>query len=376
MLLVPSVLVFVCFVCFVVEHLSENRFLSMNVSAQHTQSNAPILIAGPTAVGKSEIALLLTEKVRGEIISVDSMQVYRGLDIGTAKPSPADRARVPYHLIDVVDLDEPFDAAKFVELARRAVAEIQARHRVPILCGGTGLYFKAFLEGIGEAPPAKPALRAELEATALPDLLRELAERDPATYAKIDRQNPRRVIRAVEVIRLTGRPFSEQRARWGETPGEPRSADIPVRGFRGHSCPLSVDLAAGKSPGPADKNVCATACLIGLKRMSADLHKRIDARVDEMFRRGLVAETEQLLKRGLAENQTALQALGYRQVAEHLQGKRSLEETIALVKIRTRQFAKRQMTWFKRQLQLEWIELRPEDTPEAAAKLVKARTEA
>ena len=298
----------------------------------------PIFIAGPTAVGKSEIALLLAEKIDGEIISVDSMQVYRGLDIGTAKPSSAARARVPHHLIDVVDVTEPFDAAKFVELANKTVAEIQSRSRVPILCGGTGLYFKAFLEGLGEAPPADEKLRAELEAAPLADLLRELAVRDPATYEKIDRQNPRRVIRAVEVIRLTGKPFSAQRADWNAKP-ETRNPKL----------------------------------FFGLSRSNSDLRTRINARVDEMFRRGLVAETEQLLKRGLAENKTALQALGYRQVVEHLHGERSLAETVELVKIRTRQFAKRQRTWFRRQLTLDWIELKPSDTPESVAALVKAR---
>ena len=175
----------------------------------------PIFIAGPTAVGKSEIALRLAEQLGGEIISVDSMQVYRGLDIGTAKPSPAERARVPHHLIDICDLTESFDAAQFARLAHRAVAEIQSRGRVPILCGGTGLYFKAFLEGLGEAPSADAKLRAELEATPLENLLEELRERDPAAYEKIDKKNPRRVIRAVEVIRLTGKPFSEQRAELG-----------------------------------------------------------------------------------------------------------------------------------------------------------------
>src|SRR2546428_9681824 len=147
----------------------------------------PILVAGPTAVGKSEVAVLLAEKVGGEIISVDSMQVYRGLDLGTAKPSPEQRARVPHHLIDVVEINEPFDAAQFVRLAPKAVAEIQSRGKMPILCGGTGLYFKAFLEGLGEAPPADAALRAELEATPLPRLLEELSERDRATYERIDR---------------------------------------------------------------------------------------------------------------------------------------------------------------------------------------------
>ena len=142
------------------------------------------------------------------------MQVYRGLDIGTAKPSPAERARVPHHLIDICDLTESFDAAQFIRLAQKAVAEIQSRGRVPIFCGGTGLYFKAFLSGLGEAPSANPELRAELEAASFEHLLRELRERDPAAYEKIDKQNPRRVIRAVEVIRLTGKKFSEQRAEW------------------------------------------------------------------------------------------------------------------------------------------------------------------
>jgi tRNA dimethylallyltransferase len=295
-------------------------------------SPRPILLAGPTAVGKSEVALLLAEKIGGEIISVDSMQVYRGLDIGTAKPSPAARARVPHHLIDVVDLSEPFDAAKFVELAREAVAKILSRGRVPILCGGTGLYFKAFLEGLGDAPPADAKLRAELEATSLAELLRELEQRDPPTFVKIDKQNPRRVIRAVEVIRLTGKKFSEQRAEW-----ETQNSKLKTQNF-----------------------FC-------FSRPSADLYARINARVDKMFAAGLVEETRQLLGHGLAQNQTAMQAIGYRQVAEHLRGERSLPETIELVKIKTRQFAKRQMTWFRKQANANWLELSPADATTAIA---------
>ena len=297
-----------------------------------------VFIAGPTAVGKSEIALALAEQLGGEIISVDSMQVYRGLDIGTAKPSPADRARVPHHLIDILDLTESFDAAQFARLAHRAVAEIQSRGRVPVLCGGTGLYFKAFLEGLGEAPPADAKLRAELEATPLEKLLEELRERDPAAYEKIDRQNPRRVIRAVEVIRLTGKPFSEQRADWNVLPAsspEGLKLEVPAR-CRNH-----------------------VFCFI---RSSDDLRARINARVDTMCARGLVDETRELLKRGLAENKTAMQAIGYRQVVEHLHGERSLAETIELVKIRTRQFAKRQLTWFRAQKNLDWIELKPDES--------------
>lgn len=288
-----------------------------------------LLLAGPTAVGKSEIALLLAEKLGGEIVSVDSMQVYRGLDIGTGKPSPEERARVPHHLIDVAGVAEPFDAAQFVRLASQAVAQIGARGRVAILCGGTGLYFKAFLRGLGDAPPPNPVLRAELEAVPLPELWRELAERDPATYERIDRQNRRRVIRAIEVIRLTGKLFSQQRADWTHAPTTARW----------------------------------TLSAFGLTRSPADLRQRIGARVDEMFRRGLVAETGQLLERGLGANPSASQALGYRQVAEHLRGVRSLPATIELVKIRTRQFAKRQMTWFRRQLALSWIPLSAGEPP-------------
>jgi len=281
---------------------------------------APLFLAGPTAVGKSEVALLLAEKLGGEIISVDSMQVYRGLDIGTAKPTAAERARVPHHLIDVAELSEPFDAARFCELAREAVQHIQARGHRPIFCGGTGLYFKAFLEGIGDAPPSDAALRAELEATPLPTLLDELAARDPATFTKIDRQNPRRVIRAVEVIRLTGKPFSAQRSAWNE-------ADA---------------AGAGR--------------LIVLSRPKPELDVRINARVDAMFTTGLVAETRSLLTKGLEQNPTALQAIGYRQVVEHLRDERPLPETIELVKLRTRQFAKRQLTWFRRQATATWVD--------------------
>jgi tRNA dimethylallyltransferase len=284
-----------------------------------------IFLAGPTAVGKSEIALLVADKLGGEIISVDSMQVYRGLNIGTAKPSSAERARVPHHLIDVADLDEPFDAARFCALARETVARINGRGHRPIFCGGTGLYFKAYLEGLGEAPPADPQLRAQLETSPLNVLLDELAAKDPITFEKIDRQNPRRVIRAVEVIRLTGKSFSAQRSAWI------RNADA------------------------------TTQPLIVLNRAKPELDARIHARVDAMFAAGLVEETRALLAHGLERNPTAMQAIGYRQVVEHLRGERALPETIELVKARTRQFAKRQLTWFRRHAAAKWIEINAGD---------------
>jgi tRNA dimethylallyltransferase len=300
---------------------------------QHSTFNIqPIFIAGPTAVGKSAIALRLAEEIGGEIISVDSMQVYRGLDIGTAKPSPVDRARAPHHLIDICELNESCDVAQFIRRAEKAVEEIQSRGKIPVFCGGTGLYFKAYMSGLGEAPSANPGLRAELEALPFEALLRELRERDPAAYEKIDKQNPRRVIRGVEVIRLTGKKFSEQRAEWKMEKAE-----------------------SGKRK--AERFFC-------LARKPDDLRQRIETRVDEMFRRGLVEETRELLKHGLEQNQTAMQAIGYRQVFEHLRGERNLPETIELVKQRTRQFAKRQLTWFRRQLDPEWIELKPDESSE------------
>lgn len=313
----------------------------------------PVFLAGPTAVGKSDVVLLLAEQLGGEIISVDSMQVYRGLDIGTAKPTAAERARVPHHLLDVAELSEPFDAAKFCALARTAVTEIQSRGRIPIFCGGTGLYFKAFLEGLGEAPPSDARLRAELEAAPLDELLRELAARDLVTFEKIDRQNPRRVIRAVEVIRLTEKPFSEQRSRWGETPGEP---SVSKPGSRGR-------LPQHSDGGPR---------IFALTRPKPALDARINLRVEAMFKLGLVAETQGLLPRGLAANPTAMQAIGYRQVVEHLRGERSLAETVELVKIKTRQYAKRQLTWFRHHAAATWIEIEASEDFESVARRILA----
>src|SRR5262245_20685975 len=223
-----------------------------------------LFLAGPTAVGKSEVALTLAERLQGEIVSVDSMQVYRGLDIGTAKPSAEQRKRVRHHLVDVVNVADAFDAGQFIELANRALQDIHKRGRFAVLCGGTGLYFKALLEGLGKAPPSNLELRAELERTATKELLKELAEKDRVTFERIDHKNPRRVIRALEVIRLTGKPFSAQRSKWSKRAGEAIQPNF-----------------------------------FGMKREPGDLHDRIDRRVDEMFERGLVEETRYLLSRGV-----------------------------------------------------------------------------
>lgn len=225
-----------------------------------------------------------------------------------------------------------------MRLAQAAVKDIQVRNRVPIFCGGTGLYFKAWLDGLGEAPPADASVRAELEATPLPELLAELERREPETFARIDPQNPRRVVRALEVIRVTGRPFSAQRADW----------------------------TADRRPQTGDRVFCLT-------REPTDLRARIEARVDAMFVAGLVDETRKLLTRGLSANPTAMQAIGYRQVVEHLRGERGLAETVTLVKTKTWQFARRQGTWFRRQLPVEWMPLAADAKPAAVADGLRAR---
>ena len=293
-----------------------------------------IILAGPTSVGKSAAAFQLAQELGGEIVSVDSMQVYRGLDIGTDKPAERDRGQIPHHLIDIVEPFEPFDAGAFVVAARSAVEDIVARGRVPILCGGTGLYFRAFLEGLGLVPDSDPKVRERLESTPLPELVSELRSRDPIAFGRIDPQNRRRVVRAVEVIRLTGRPVSEQKARWTTGPCVPGGS-----GF-------------------------------GLTREDADLRRRSEQRVDHMFARGLIGETRALLERGLERNRTAMQAIGYRQVVEHLRGQRDLGRTVDLVKRRTWRFIRRQKTWFRRQMSLRWISLLPGEGPERAVRLM------
>ena len=296
----------------------------------------PVLLAGATATGKSAVAVELAEVIGGEIVGVDSMQVYRGMDVGTAKPIPEDRRRVPHHLVDVADVAEPFDAARFVALAHEAVAAIRARGRVPILCGGTGLYFNAWLNGLGTAPAPDPVLRAELEAMPMEALLDELARKDWETFDEIDVANRRRVVRAVEVIRLTGQPFSRQRARW----------------------PDRAQSLAGRS--------------FGMARSREDLARRIERRVEAMFRAGLVDEVRSLLSRGLRGNRIAMQAIGYRQVVEHLEGVRGMLQTVEEVKVRTRQFARRQGTWFRGQLDLEWMEMPEHEAPAATAARIAA----
>ena len=286
-------------------------------------NGATIYLTGATASGKSALAMHLAKRLGGEIISVDSMQVYCGLNIGTAKPSAEEQAEVPHHLIDVAQLSEAFDAAQFVRLAKSASESIASRGRIPIFCGGTGLYFRALMEGLGNSPPSDELLRDELSLLPFESLVAELKIKDPKAAKQIDLKNPRRVLRAVEVIRLTGRPYSEQRIGW-------------------------------------DKLKLAPENLFCINREVDVLNQRIHKRVDEMFSLGLIEETQILIKQGLRDNRNACQALGYRQVLDLLDGELSLESVVDKVKIKTRQFAKRQRSWFRNQMQCDLLDW-PED---------------
>ena len=286
-------------------------------------NGATIYLTGATASGKSALAMHLAKRLGGEIISVDSMQVYCGLNIGTAKPSAEEQAEVPHHLIDVAQLSEAFDAAQFVRLAKIASESISSRGRIPIFCGGTGLYFRALMEGLGNSPPSDELLRDELSLLPFESLVAELKIKDPKAAKQIDLKNPRRVLRAVEVIRLTGRPYSEQRIGW-------------------------------------DKLKRAPENLFCINREVDVLNQRIHKRVDEMFSLGLIEETQILIKQGLRDNRNACQALGYRQVLDLLDGELSLESVVDKVKIKTRQFAKRQRSWFRNQMKCDLLDW-PED---------------
>ena len=299
-------------------------------------NGATIYLTGATASGKSALAMHLAKRLGGEIISVDSMQVYCGLNIGTAKPSAEEQAEVPHHLIDVAQLSEAFDAAQFVRLAKSASESISSRGRIPIFCGGTGLYFRALMEGLGNSPPSDELLRDELSLLPFESLVAELKIKDPKAAKQIDLKNPRRVLRAVEVIRLTGRPYSEQRIGWEKLKRAPEN-------------------------------------LFCINREVDVLNQRIHKRVDEMFSLGLIEETQILIKRGLRDNRNACQALGYRQGLDLLDGELSLESVIDKVKIKTRQFAKRQRSWFRNQMQCDLLDWPKDENVDSFCELLLGR---
>lgn len=286
-------------------------------------SNSLVIIVGPTAVGKTAIAIQLAECLPAEIISADSRYLYRGLDIGTAKPTPAERARAPHHLIDVTPPDQPWSLAEFQSAALAALNAIHARGQLPLLVGGTGQYIKCLVEG-WEIPPGNSAsgVRTELEMDLAREgvgaLARRLTALDPESAARVDLRNPRRVVRALEVALSTGESFVAQRR---------------------------------KTPPPFGVTT------IGLTLPRPELYARIDARVDAMLRAGLVAEVEVLVAQGYGWELPAMSALGYRQIGEYLRGECDLREAVRRIKSATRQFVRRQANWFKpNDLTIKWFD--------------------
>lgn len=282
-----------------------------------------IIIAGPTGIGKSDLALALARACGGEIVSADSMQVYRGMDIGTSKPAPRERAQVRHHLIDVVDPDEPFHAALYASLAREAVDGIMQRRRPVFVVGGTGLYIKALLGGMFSGPGPNEELRAfyreELRRRGQEHLYLLLAEKDPKAARQINPHDTIRIIRALEVWEACGSSIVEKQQ-------DHQFRDRPYR------------------------------CLkIGLTAERPELYERIERRTEQMMAAGLVPEVENLLARGYAASLKSMRALGYRHISRHLQGLCDLGEAVRLIKRDTRNYAKRQLTWFRADREIRWF---------------------
>lgn len=289
--------------------------------------NRVIVILGCTASGKSTLARTLADTLQAEIVSLDSMKVYRGMDIGTAKPSADVRAAIPHHLIDVADPWEEFSVARFVDLADQAVADIHARGRPVVAVGGTMLYFKCWHIGLFEGPSADPEFRAQLRQRAasegLDALHAELARLDPAAAERIHPNDLRRIERALEVHHLTGRPISDLQHQWDAT-------------------------------GP--RHPQWKWALIGLQRDREDANRRINSRVKRMLAAGLVDEARKIWSNPRGVGPQARQAVGYAELFEHFTGRMTLEDAIERVKINTRHLAKHQRTWLKTLRRVHWID--------------------
>jgi tRNA dimethylallyltransferase len=285
-----------------------------------------ILLMGPTGAGKTDAAVELVSRLPLEIVSVDSAMVYRGMDIGTAKPDVATRGRAPHHLVDILDPAERYSTGRFLADAARAMADIRGRGRVPLLVGGTMLYFRALQSGLADVPPADPGLRRRIDARAeregWPALHAELARRDPRAAAAIGPGDRQRIQRALEILELTGRPPSahwRQSLRTGSRPAD-----------------LKVVLAPGERPA---------------------LAARIERRFLKMMELGFLEEVQRLYQRGDLDPQLpSMRAVGYRQLWEHVAGQRSLTEAVGRGIVATRQLAKRQLTWLRAEPGAEWFE--------------------
>jgi len=294
------------------------------MAARKDGTHPLLAIVGPTASGKTEASIRVAERLGAEIVSVDSATVYRGMDAGTAKPSPEQRARVPHHLLDVVEPSEPFTVADYQRLAREAIRQISARGRRALLVGGSGLYFRAVVDDL-VFPPTDPGVRDELEREAVAvgarTLYGRLAELDPVAAERIEPDNVRRTVRALEVTEITGRPFSSFAEAWERYPPDRvRAAGIEI--------PREV------------------------------LAERIERRVRDQLAHGLLEEVEELVRRGFEGWLTASQAIGYAESARHLDGTSTLEVAAARIVKRTSALARRQLAWFRRDPRIRWFPTR------------------
>jgi tRNA dimethylallyltransferase len=278
-----------------------------------------LVILGPTASGKSQVAFELAKRTGAEILSVDSMQIYRSMDIGTAKPSAEEWAAVRHHLLDVVDANQTFTVARFVEMADAVIADTAQRGIRLIATGGTPLYYKALFEGMFEGPGADVEIRQRLRGQSNEALHARLSEVDPAAAARIHLNDTKRLVRALEVYELTGHPISQMQREWG------------------------------------GQSVRHQAVWIGLDWPREELNRRINSRVKQMIAAGWVDETRALLDRFGALSKTASGATGYQEIIRHLEGKMSLEDAVEQIKIATRQLARRQMKWFRRFPNVHWM---------------------
>ncbi len=298
-----------------------------------------VFILGSTACGKGSVGLALARGIGGQVVSVDSMKVYRRMDIGTAKPSAEARREVPHHCIDLVEPSESFSVARYVEHADRAVAEIAAAGDVPLAVGGTNLYIKALAEGLFEGPSADPELRAELrrraESEGLAALHAELAEVDPDAAGRIHPNDAKRIVRALEVYRGAGVPISELQRQWDAQ--------------RRYDC-----------------------VFVGLRRDRADLHGRINRRAGRMVELGLRDEVASLLAEPAGLSPEAAAAVGYAEMIDHLHGRCTLDEALERIKINTRRLAKKQRTWQRRWTDVRWLDLPPDEPPDATAERIMA----
>ena len=313
------------------------------LSERQVRCKPVVVILGPTAVGKSRVAVEVAKAFETEVLTADSRQVYRGMDIGTDKPAQQERQEVPHRLIDLVNPDEPFNAGLYRGQAVDEMDRLYRDHRLPLVVGGTGLYVRTLLKGLCDAPPADPilrtALRQEAKEQGLDRLYARLISVDPVAAARLHPRDESKVIRALEVYQLSGRRMSEFQQEHAFT----------ERPFR--------------------------SLIIGLNRDRDVLYRRIEERIDWQLAHGLIEETTHLLSLGYRRDSSAMKGLGYRQVAEHLAGEYDAAEMVRRFKRDTRHFSKRQMTWFRKEPGVQWLMIEQADSVSHTAELVIGQIE-